>query len=70
MIVSSNIKLRIGNSGILNSTDLTEDHYKLLPGTEYIMNNTFWVGVAQNLNELDVGVTARTIRDFIEGRTK
>lgn len=70
MIVASNIKLRIGNSELLNSTDLTEDHYKLLPGTEYIMNNTFWVGVAQNLNEQDVGVTARTIRDFIEGRTK
>lgn len=44
MIVDNDVDFRIGNSGLINSKDLTEEHYKLLPKTDFIMNNTFWVG--------------------------
>ena len=45
MIVENDIDLKIGNSGILNSKDLTQEHYDLLPNTDFIMNNSFWVGI-------------------------
>ena len=53
--VENDIKLRINDSEILSSKDLTEVDYKKLPNTEYIMNNTFWVGVhpSVEINELD-----------------
>ncbi len=69
MIVENNVQLRIGSSGIINSEDLTEEHYKLLPNTEFIMNNTFWVGVFPALGEKEISRTAQTIHDFVKLKT-
>ena len=44
MMVNNEVALRIGNSPLLMSTELTEKEYALLPNTDFIMNNTFWVG--------------------------
>jgi CDP-6-deoxy-D-xylo-4-hexulose-3-dehydrase len=38
-------KLRIHNSELLLSTQLKEEHFKMLPNTELVMNNSFWIGV-------------------------
>lgn len=65
MIVENDIQLRIGNSGIINSKDLTEEDYKKLPNTEFIMNNTFWVGTFPALGEKEIKKIANTIKDFI-----
>ena len=54
MIVDNDVDFRIGNSKLLNSKDLTEEHYKLLPKTEFIMNNTFWVGTFPALGEEEI----------------
>ncbi|MBQ8848648.1 MAG: lipopolysaccharide biosynthesis protein RfbH [Candidatus Gastranaerophilales bacterium] len=51
MFVENEIQLRINDSEILNSKDLNETHYKMLPNADYIMNNTFWVGTFPNLDE-------------------
>ena len=40
MFVENEIELRIGNSKIINSKELNEKHYRLLPNTDFIMNNT------------------------------
>lgn len=54
MIVDNDVNFRIGNSGIINSKDLTEEHYKMLPKTDFIMNNTFWVGTFPALGEDEI----------------
>ena len=57
--------MRIGGGEMKNSRDLTQSDYEALPVTEFIMNNTFWVGVAQNLTPDDVRVTVKTVHDFV-----
>lgn len=64
MIVKNDVQLRIGSSGLLNSRELTDKEYELLPNTEFIMNNTFWVGVAQNNSVEDMKRTAEVIHNF------
>ncbi|MEG2414576.1 MAG: lipopolysaccharide biosynthesis protein RfbH [Kiritimatiellia bacterium] len=70
MITTAEVALRIGDSAILKSKDLTEAHYRLLPNTDFIMNHTFWIGVAQNVNGNDMERSAATIKAFIASRTK
>lgn len=67
MFVENDIDFRIGNSKLINSKDLSDSYYKLLPNTEFIMNNTFWVGTFPALEEKDMTRIADTIREFIEG---
>ena len=66
MIVDNDINFRIGKGKLINSKDLTEESYKLLPNTEFIMNNTFWVGTFPALGEEEISRIANTIRRFIE----
>ncbi len=66
MVVENDFDLRIGNSALLNSKALTEENYKALPKTEFIMNNTFWVGVAQNNTVEDMKKTSAIIHEFVE----
>lgn len=64
--VENDIELRINDSGILSSKTLTEEDYKKLPNTEYIMNNTFWVGIQPALGEHELDKTSLIIHDFIK----
>lgn len=66
MFSESEIPLRICSSDILYSNHLNEEHYKMLPQTEFVMNNTFWVGVFPALGQKELDKTADTIREFIE----
>ena len=68
--VENDIKLRINNSSILSSKDLTENDYKLLPNTEFIMNNSFWVGVYPALGEREINKISKFIHTFIEIKNK
>lgn len=63
--VFNDIALKIRTSDIINSNALTEDHYKLLPNTDFIMNNTFWVGVYPALEEKDLEKISAVIHDFV-----
>lgn len=66
MICENDVMLRIGNSALLNSKELTEADYQSLKGTEFIMNHTFWVGVAQNNTTEDMKKTSAVIHQFIK----
>ena len=66
MIVDNDIPLRIGSGRLISSKNLTNEHYKLLPNTEFIMNNTFWVGVFPALGEKELDITSETIHKFIK----
>lgn len=65
MITTDELSLRIGNGALKNSRDLTEDDYKALPATDFIMNHTFWVGIAQNVTIEDMKQTSKVFHDFI-----
>lgn len=65
MIVDNDVNFRIGNSGIINSKELTEEHYKLLPKTDFIMNNTFWVGTFPALGVEEITRISDTIHEFV-----
>jgi len=69
MIAENDVNLRIGSDDVKNAQDLTEVDYAKLPGTEFIMNNTFWVGVAQNNTPKDMEKTVQIIHQFIEEKT-
>ena len=60
------IEFRISNSKLLNSKDLSEEWYKKLPNTEFIMNNTFWVGTFPALGENEISKIADTIHACVK----
>ena len=63
--VNSEISLRINDSEILNSKNLSEKDYKQLPNTEYIMGNTFWVGVYPGIGKKEMDKISKLIHNFI-----
>lgn len=64
MIVEGDVNLRIGNSKLINSKNLSDEHYKKLPNTEFIMNNTFWTGTFPALGEKEITRIADIINAF------
>lgn len=66
MFVEDEIQLRIANSPLINSMELCEQHYKLLPNTDFIMNNTFWVGIFPRLEEKHLDRISDLIHKFVE----
>jgi len=66
--VENDFALRIGASGGLRSCDLTEEHYKMLPNTDFIMNNTFWVGIFPGVGEKELDKTSDIIYRFVRER--
>lgn len=66
MFVDNKIELKINDSDIKYSNELTEEDYKMLPNTEFIMNNTFWIGTFPALNEKEINKIANTIKEFIK----
>lgn len=65
VFVNNHFALRIKDSDVLYSDELTEEHYKILPNTEFIMNNTFWIGVWSGLEEKDLNHILKTFEQFI-----
>ena len=68
MMTENEIPLRIGNSALLLSNKLTENEYKLLPNADYIMNNTFWVGVFPALGKKEMNRISDLIHTFIKNQ--
>ena len=64
LMVENDVPLRIGAGPLQNSRDLTEADYQKLPNTDFIMNNTFWVGIFPRLGKPELDKTARLIREF------
>lgn len=64
LMVENDVTLRIGAGALQNSRDLTEADYQKLPNTDFIMNNTFWVGVFPRLGEKELDKTSRLIHEF------
>jgi len=67
MFVENDIPIRINDSKLLSSKDINEEHYKMLPNTDFILNNTFWVGVYPGIGEKELDKTSQVIHQFIKG---
>ncbi len=70
MFTENDIYFRIAASKLLNSKDLNDDLYSLLPNTEFIMNNTFWVGTFPALKNEEINKISETIRNFVKLKYK
>lgn len=66
--VENDIEIRIRNSKVLNSKQLTEEHYKMLPNTDVVMNSTFWIGVWPGLEKHQLDYIIGKIREFIKAK--
>jgi CDP-6-deoxy-D-xylo-4-hexulose-3-dehydrase len=65
-----NIALRIKNSALLNSKDLTDADYANLPNTDEVMNASFWVGIWPGLSEEEIERTISVFAKFIAQHKK
>lgn len=70
MIVDNDVDFRIGNSKLINSKELSDEYYKLLPNTDFVMNNSFWVGTFPALGDEEIDRIAETIIQFINNKVK
>lgn len=62
--VSDDIKLKIRNSPLLNSNSITENEYQLIPNTDFVMNNTFWIGVYPALTVDDLNYIIQKFHQY------
>lgn len=70
VFVDSDIDFRIKNSPPINSSELNEEHYKMLPNTDTVMNSTFWIGIWQGITEKEINYTVKVFKKFIEEHLK
>lgn len=70
MMINNEINIRIAHSDVVNSRDLNEEHYKMLPNTDFIMNNVFWIGVFPALGEQELNKISELIHKFVEEKIK
>ncbi|MEI8377520.1 MAG: lipopolysaccharide biosynthesis protein RfbH [bacterium] len=66
--VDNDIELRIKNSKILSSKNLTEEHYAMLPNTDTVMNSTFWIGVWPGLEKKQLDYMISKFSAFIKNK--
>jgi len=69
VFVNNHFALKIRDSGLLYSDELMQEHYKILPNTEFIMNNTFWIGVWHGLEEKELNCILNIFEKFININT-
>ena len=63
--LNNEIELRIRNSDILKSTNLSESDYEMLPNTDIAMNSTFWIGVWPGISKDDISFILKLIKEFL-----
>ena len=57
--------MRIGNSQLKNSSELTEEDLNKLPKTEDVMNKTFWIGVWPGITKTNIDYIIDKIKCYI-----
>lgn len=65
LFLESDVNFRIGNSRLFNSKELCEEIYALLPNSDFVMNNTFWVGVYPALGKDQMKRISDVIHEFV-----
>lgn len=68
MMSENKVLIKINGSDVIISKNLSEENYAALPNTEFIMNNTFWVGIYPALEKAQLDKTSDLIHSFIKGK--
>lgn len=68
VFTDSDISLRIRNSELLNSRDLTEKHYAMLPNSDIVLNATFWIGVWPGLKKKQLKYMVSKFKEFFDSK--
>ena len=72
MLFNYDFIMRVMNSDDITHHGLSEKHLAMLPNTDYILHNCFWVGLAQNLTghhvEYGVSVFNKFFEDMQNGK--
>lgn len=66
--LSKKYNLRIKNSQLLSSDELEENHYALLPNSDFVMNNCLWIGLWPGLDFKDLKRTITVIEAFVNNQ--
>ena len=61
-----NFQLRIKDSKLINSSELKDEHYAMLPNSDVIMNQSFWIGLWPGLSSSDLDYMISKIHQFME----
>lgn len=64
--VENDITIKINDGAKQSSTKLDEKDYASLKNTEFIMNNTFWVGIFPKLGKEDINKISDMFHKFFE----
>ncbi|OHD13540.1 MAG: lipopolysaccharide biosynthesis protein RfbH [Spirochaetes bacterium GWB1_36_13] len=64
--LNADVMLRIRTSEKMNSKQLTEKHYQMLPNTDKVMNTTFWLGVWPGLNQNQLEYIVEKTKNFFQ----
>jgi CDP-6-deoxy-D-xylo-4-hexulose-3-dehydrase len=67
IFTENNLKFRIGSSKIF--TEVNQDIYKLLPNTDFVMNNTFWIGVYPALGKKEMTRISDCLHQYVKENT-
>lgn len=59
--------LRIADSKMIRSGELTDAHYAMLPMTDAVMNRTFWIGVWPGIGEDEIEKILSVFAEFMKG---
>lgn len=66
--IQTPLRLRIRNSPLLNSQRLSEKHYRMLPNSDAVMKNTFWIGLWPGIDKSAIQSVLGRFDDFIKSR--
>lgn len=65
---SHNFSMRIKDSDLLNSSELKDEHYAMLPNSDLIMNQSFWIGLWPGLSSSDIDYMIGKIHEFCQSK--
>lgn len=66
IVFNYNFPLRVMNSNRIMSSELSEKQLAMLPNTDYVLHNCFWVGLAQNLTSYHIDYGVSVFSNFFE----
>ena len=66
--LSRDFPLRIKNSEVKSSLELSDEDYKMLPNSDFVMNNVFWIGLWPGLTELELDKVIATFAEFFKDK--
>ena len=70
VFVDNDIPIRIKNSALLSSDKIMQEHYAMLPETDKVMKQVFWIGVWPGVTRGDIDHILKTFADFLESQEK